>query len=149
MSNAVRIVVRYLDGQVRKGTTQDFSPNRDRFHLHPLEGGGAIEVRTTNLKAVFFVKTFEGDSQRQKQRGFVEGPPETTQGKKIALRFTDGELVCGYTLSYTPGRGGFFVTPADTAGNTIRVYVLAEAAIEIKAGAAAENLARSVLDAGR
>ena len=30
----VKVVVRYLNGKVIKGVTQDFSPNKDRFHLH-------------------------------------------------------------------------------------------------------------------
>jgi hypothetical protein len=56
-------------------------------------------------------------------------------------------LICGYTLSYTPDRDGFFVSPADTEGNNIRIYVLTAAAVEIKAGPAAEALAQRVLGA--
>lgn len=147
MSTAVRVVVRYLNGKVRKGTTQDFYPNRPRFHLLPADGGEPVEIRSADLKAVFFVKTFEGDRQRKKLRGFVEAPAETAQGKKIAVRFKDSELICGYTLSFTPDRDGFFVSPADTAGNNIRIYVLTAAAAEIKAGPAAEALAQRVLGA--
>jgi hypothetical protein len=145
MSTAVRVVVRFKNGNVLKGTTQDFYPNRPRFHLLPDDGGAAVEIHSTDLKAVFFVKTFAGDPRRKKLRGFVEAPPETVQGKKIAVRFKDGELICGYTLSYSPDRDGFFVSPADTEGNNIRIYVLTAAAAEIKAGPAAEALARRVL----
>jgi hypothetical protein len=145
MATAVRIVVRYLNGDVLKGTTQDFYPNRPSFHLLPVDGGPAIEIQAADLKGVFFVKTFEGKPERRKLRGFVEAPPETAQGKKIAIRFKDGEIICGYTLSYTPGRDGFFVSPADFEGNNIRIYVLTGATAEIKAGPAAETLARRVL----
>ena len=145
MSPVVRVVVRRLNGGVLKGTTQDFYPNRPRFHLLPADGEAPVEIRAADLKAVFFVKTFEGDRERKKPRGFVEAPPETAQGKKIAVRFKDGELICGYTLSYTPDRDGFFISPADSAGNNIRIYVLTRAAVEIKAGPAADALAQRIL----
>lgn len=147
MTTAVRVVVRYRNGDVLKGTTQDFYPNRPSFHLLPVAGGAPVEIRATDLKAVFFVKTFDGDAKRSKLRGFVEAPAVTAQGKKIAVRFKDGELICGYTLSYSTDRDGFFVAPADSKGNNIRIYVLAGAATEIKAGPAAEALAQRVLDA--
>jgi hypothetical protein len=69
----------------------------------------------------------------------------TTQGKKVAVRFKDGELLCGHTLSYQPGRPGFFLHPIDAEGNNIRVYVVTASTAEIKAGPAAEVLAAQVL----
>jgi hypothetical protein len=145
----VRVVARFLDGSVEKGTTQDFYPNRARFHLQPAAGGDPLEIRTADLKALFVVKSFAGDPARQKLRGFVAAPAETAQGKKIAVRFRDGELLCGYTLAYTPDRDGFFVTPADAGGNVLRAYVVAAAAAEIKAGPAADALAERALGGGK
>jgi hypothetical protein len=145
MSSVIRVVVRFADGKVLKGTTQDFFPSRPRFHLLPADGGPAVEVRPKDLKAVFFVKTLAGHPERKKLRGFMQGPVETAQGKKVAVRFKDGELICGYTLSFTPDRDGFFLTPADVEGNNLRIYVLTAAAAEIKIGAAAEALAQRVL----
>jgi hypothetical protein len=148
MGDATRVVARFSDGKVLKGTTQDFFPNRPSFHLIPLEGGNGLEIRCKQLKAVFFVKTFEGDSKRKDVRGFITAPAETAQGKKIAVRFKDGELLCGYSLSYTPDRDGFFVFPADAGGNNLRVYVLTAAATEVKAGPAAEVLAQRIMGPG-
>ena len=147
MSTAVRVVVRRLTGEVLKGTTQDFYPNRPRFHLLPADGEAPVEIRAADLKAVFFVKTLAGDRERKKLRGFVAAPAESAQGKKIAVRFKDGELICGYTLSYTPDRDGFFLTPVDVEGNNLRIYVLTAATTEIKIGTAAEALATQVLGA--
>jgi len=148
MGEATRVVARFSDGKVLKGTTQDFFPNRPSFHLIPTDGGNGLEIRCKQLKAVFFVKTFEGDSKRKDVRGFIAAPAETAQGKKIAVRFKDGELLCGYSLSYTPDRDGFFVFPADSGGNNLRVYVLTGAATEVKAGPAAEVLAQRLLGPG-
>lgn len=145
MADALRVVARFRDGRTLKGTTQDFKPASPRFHLVPAGGGAPVEVRLDALKAVFFVRSVEGSPGRDKLKGFVEAAAETPQGKKIAVRFTDDELLCGYTLTYSPGREGFFLFPADVGGNNLRVYVVTAAAAEIKAGPAAEQLAARVL----
>lgn len=142
MAELTRVVARFADGKVLKGSTQDFFPNRPSFHLLPADGGASVEIRCKQLKALFFVKTFEGNKARKDVRGFVAAPPETAQGKKIAVRFRDNELLCGYSLSYTPDREGFFVFPADAGGNNTRVYVITVACAEVKAGPAAEILAQ-------
>ena len=139
------VVARYLDGRVLKGVTRDFSPNRPIFHVDLQDGTPAIELRYRQLKALFFVKGFEGDADRQDLRGFVHGPAETQQGKKIAVRFRDGEFICGYTLSWSPDREGFFLFPADADSNNQRIFVISTSTLEIKAGPAAEVLAQRVL----
>ena len=145
MSENNRVVARMLDGKLLKGTTQDFFPNRPVFHLTPAEGGTPLEIRTRQLKAVFFVRDFTGDTGRRDLKGFIAAPGETAQGKKLAVRFKDGELLCGYSLSYSPDRDGFFMFPSDAGANNLRVYVIAAAAAEIKAGPAADLLAARVL----
>jgi len=140
------IVARYADGRVLKGTTQDFSPNRGIFHVHPDGSRDSVELRFRELKAIFFVSSLAGDPSRQDIRGFVDGPEETQKGKKIAVRFRDGELLCGYTLSWTPDREGFFVFPADPGSNNQRVFVITAATREVKAGPAADILAKRTLE---
>ena len=146
MGEATRVVARFSDGKVLKGTTQDFFPNRPSFHLIPLDGGNGLEIRCKQLKAVFFVKTFEGDAKRKDIRGFIAAPAETAQGKKIAVRFKDGELLCGYSLSYSPDREGFFMFPSDSGSNNLRIYVITTACAEVKAGLAAEAMAQKALE---
>jgi hypothetical protein len=145
MSELIRVVAHYMDGKLLKGTTQDFFPNRPRFHLQPADGGTAVEVRCRALKALFFVKEFAGNPRRRDLRGFLASPGETAQGKKVAVRFKDGELLCGYSLSYLPDREGFFVFPSDSASNNLRIYVIIAATAEVKAGPAADALAQKVL----
>jgi len=139
------IVARYHDGRVLKGVTRDFSPNRAMFHVDPQDDGPTVELRFRQLKALFFVSSLEGDPSRQDVRGFVHGPAETSQGKKIAVRFKDGEFICGYTLSWSPDREGFFLFPADADSNNQRIFVITGSTLEIKAGPAAEVLAQRVL----
>jgi hypothetical protein len=136
------VVARYLDGRVLKGTTRDFSAMRPSFHVDVDGSGEVVEVRLRQMKAVFFVKSFEGDPARQDIRGFIDGPQEAPQGRKIAMRFRDGEFMCGYTMSWSPDREGFFVFPTDSGSNNDRIYVVASSTDEIKAGPQAEALAQ-------
>src|SRR5437762_8105831 len=81
MTETTRVVARFLDGRMLNGTTQDFFPNRPTFHVLPMDGGSGLEVRCSQLKALFFVKSFEGDPPRKDLVGFVAGPLEPMQGK--------------------------------------------------------------------
>jgi hypothetical protein len=140
------VVAHYLDGRVLKGNTQDFSPQQPNFHILPLDGSRGVHVLCRDLKAIFFVKDFAGDPKRADLRGFISGPAETTQGRKIAVRFEDTELLCGYSISYLPRRGGFFIAPADSGSNNQRIFVITSGAAEICEGKAAEQLVQRVLD---
>ena len=67
----VKIVVRYAGGQVAKGFTQDFFPNKTRFHLFPKEKSGSgesKEIQFHELKAVFFVRDFDGNAEYNEQK---------------------------------------------------------------------------------
>jgi hypothetical protein len=141
MSETNKVVVRFFDGRVLKGTTEDFFPNRPAFHLRPLGGSEVLDIRCADLKAVFFVKDFAGDPKRHETPGFGRATTDISRGKKVAIRFKDGELVFGYTLTFMPDRSGFFITPADPASNNLRIYVLIHAAREVKVGPAADALA--------
>jgi len=141
-----RVVAHYLDGRVVKGTTQDFFPNRPIFRVLPVGAGKETEIQCRQLKAVFFVKDLTGDENRKDLRGFVDGPGETAKGKKIGVRFKDGEFLCGYSLSYSFERVGFFLFPSDPGSNNLRIYVMTYAAVEVQAGAAAEAMAQKTLD---
>jgi hypothetical protein len=145
MAEINKVVVHSMGGKLLKGTTQDFFPNRSMFHVQPTDGKPPIEVRAQQLKAVFFVRDHSGQAKRRDVRGFINGPSETAQGKKLAVRFKDGELLCGYSLSYSPDRDGFFMFPADTESNNIRVYVITAACADVKSGPAAEAMARKSL----
>jgi hypothetical protein len=148
MAELNRVVAHFTDHRILKGTTQDFFPNRASFHLQPAEGGPTVEIRCKQLKGLFFVKEYAGNAKRRDLRGFLAAPGETSHGKKIAVRFKDGELLCGYSLSYMPDREGFFMFPSDSGSNNLRIYVVTAATAEVKAGPAADVLAQKVLAAG-
>jgi hypothetical protein len=121
----VKVVVRYADGKVVKGYTQDFFPNKDRFYLHPQErstGQDSQLVLVRDLKAIFFVKDFGGNPAYDERRQFADG--DKPQGRKMEVLFKDGEKLVGSTLGYDPSRAGFFIHPADDKSNNMRVFVV-------------------------
>ena len=98
------VVARFLDGRMLKGVTHYFTALRPSLHINVEQTHEIVEVRMRQLKALFFVKSFEGYPDREDVRGFIDGPNENAQGRKIAVRFRDGEFMCGYPMWGTPGR---------------------------------------------
>jgi len=115
-----KVVVHVIGSKILKGTTADFSPNKGVFHLHERELGVHLEIRISHLKAVYFVKTFEGRPEYNEKTD-VE---RIGCGKKIRINFKDGETQIGYTQGYTPDRPGFVVFPADPESNNERIFVV-------------------------
>jgi hypothetical protein len=128
----IKVVARYLNGQVLKGFTQDFLPNKDRFHLHPLDksSGDSVEVLTKDLKAIFFVHDFAGNPQYDERKKYMD--TEKPQGRKVEVTFVDGEILVGSTLGYDPKRPGFFLFPVDPKSNNIRVFAISPAVKNVR-----------------
>jgi hypothetical protein len=117
-----QIVVRFIDGCVKKGHTNDFVPNKTNFHLNNTDGE-TEEINIENIKAIFFVRDLNG------AQGYIYNYKDNIPGggKKIQVEFNDGEIMVGYVLGYSPERQGFFMTPADLEGNNLRIYAVAAA----------------------
>ncbi len=122
-----KVVVRYVNGRVAKGFTQDFSPEKDRFHLYADASlsGRAGEVTVRELKAIFFVRDFEGDSKYQERKKYTL--EEKPVGRKVEVKFRDGEVLVGSSLAFAKERKGFFLFPADPKSNNSRVFVVFDA----------------------
>ena len=137
------VVARHRSGEVVKGYTRDFFPDRPVFHVLPKGSQISMQIKTAELKGLFFVKDLLGNRLRNKGRRFpaVDQGPHT--GRRIAVLFEDGELLVGYAQTYSPERPGFFVFPADANSNNIRIYVLRAATKQVKLGPAADELART------
>lgn len=134
MAEVNRVVARFLDGSMVKGTTEDFFPNRPTFHLHVSGDPKAQVVACAKLKAVFFVKDLAGNPKRDEAVGFTGEEVGVHQGRRIAVQFKDGEMIAGHTVGYSSERTGFFITPTDPASNNIRIYVLKHATQKIAVG---------------
>lgn len=122
------IVLHFLDGKIMKGFTGDFFPNKNLFHITDKETGEIFKIDISQLKGIFFVKSFEGN-RNYKERQDVERPG---LGKKVKIHFKDGETIIGYTSGYSPDRNGFFLFPSDPMSNTEKVFVVKTATNEIR-----------------
>lgn len=124
-----RIVARFADGRVLKGTTADFLPSKPVFHLVPTPQSGTsiavVEVKVAELKALFFVKDFAGNPDYNESKEFAPGKP--VQGRRLEVVFKDGETLVGTTTGYQPDRAGFFLVPADPNSNNDRCFIVADA----------------------
>jgi hypothetical protein len=118
------VVARFLDGRVLKGTTQDFAPQKSIFHLAVWgdPAAKALAIPIGALKALFFVRSYEGDSKHVEDGDLTRAKG---QGRKIVVTFSDGEMISGFTTGYSKDKPGFFVIPGDPKTNNARVYVVA------------------------
>jgi len=118
-----KVVVAFLDGRRSRGCVYDFSPLKDTFRLvaeSDLPEQKGAEIGLKDLKAVFFVKDFKGNSRYKESQKIGEGKP----GKRIEVTFFDGEKIVGTTQAYSPKSKGFFVFPADAKSNSLRIFVV-------------------------
>jgi hypothetical protein len=160
-------------GKLLKGLLIDFTPTANAVHLQlesePTQG--PIEVNVSDLKAIYYVRSLSGNKQYKKKRYFgsvsedqalpgrarglgasedpalshPHGPPIKieTKGKRIMVRFKDGEILCGFVEGELPWKDGFltlpdpnlkgfFIFPADPEGNNTKVFVVTTAVEDVR-----------------
>jgi hypothetical protein len=130
MSN--KIVARYKDGRTVKGISLDLDPGRPDCHVRTPEGK-TVEVQLKDLKALFFVRSLEGDSTRDENR--IPDPQDVRNrgSKLISLTFEDGEVMVGLTIRYPPNRPFFYILPVDPKSNNVRLLVNRDAVASMEA----------------
>jgi len=121
-----RVVVRFADGRVLKGYA-DFDPERPFLHVMPLDDPDSegVEVAVADLKAVFFVRTFDGDPGHDESKDLYQARPPDT--RKVSVHFRDGEELVGHTRQLDRYRAGLFFTPLDPHSNNVRVFAVFDA----------------------
>ncbi len=137
-----RLVVHYHDGRLLKGYSNDFEPGVDKFHVvseQEKDQGHIYEVNCTDLKAVFFVKTFEGNKDYVEKKQFDNIDSYGLLGLKIKVEFPDGEVIRGMSFDYGENFKGFFIMPVDPKGNNQKIYVITDNVKDIKVGDKTES----------
>ena len=117
-----KVVLRMRDGGLRKCSIySNLAASYQTVKVLTTEG--QVEtVDISDLKAVFFVRDFEGTPGRHAQRTFKKGSPMA--GQVVSVRFPDGELIRGRVLNLAENKPGFFLYPADPEDNNEMVFVL-------------------------
>jgi len=126
-----KVVAHYLDGRVIKGTSLDIDPSRPTFHIRPAQGP-VVEVSMNRLKALFFVRSLDGDPGRDDQLELEPGDTRSRGSCLVRLRFGDGEEMVGLTIRYPPNRPFFFIVPVDAASNNMRILINREAILSME-----------------
>jgi hypothetical protein len=88
-------------------------------------GRKLLELRTTGLKGLFFVKEFGGNPNYNEKKEFDS--QKLLVGRKIRVVLKDGELMIGTTDRYPQDCPGFLVVPADTNSNNECCFVVTSA----------------------
>jgi len=119
-----RLVVRYADGHTEYGMCFALNPHDSGFHLDLADAEGVSlnqtkAVRFSELKAVFYVKTFDG--KFDKNQRYQDWEPE---GEECVVVFRDGETLRGRSLHrYDPDERRFYLIPHDAKTNNLCVLV--------------------------
>jgi hypothetical protein len=123
------VVARYKNGKIIKGSTYNFNPHGEVFHIVPREKEveKIFEVSFSELKAVFFVKSLEGRRDHVPSKIVFEEDEKTKERTTVKVTFLDGETMVGTTQVYNIERNGFFIHPLDEGCNNLRVFVMANA----------------------
>jgi hypothetical protein len=95
----------------------------ESFRVRHLESNIVEEIPAKDIKAVFYVNSFEGDSDHQHLNFYSRAP--IVHGIWMRLQFLDGEVMEG--MVYNSLRflvdPGFFLLPTDPESNNRLVYV--------------------------
>jgi len=125
------VVAHFNDGRVIRGTTRDFDASPASVSIRPDGDHDAepLEIPLGALKAVFFVRTWDGDPERVDSNRFerVAG-----RGRRVLVTFADGEIVAGFAAEYAANKPGFFLVPADPKSNNERVFVVKSAVTRVE-----------------
>jgi hypothetical protein len=128
---AQQVVARFQDGRVLKGATMDINPDKPFFHVRPAAGAAQV-VALADLKAVFFVRSFDGDPAHDEDLTANPEDPRARGASLVRVLFADGEVVVGMTVRYPPNRPYFYVTPVDVKSNNVRMLVNGAATVSME-----------------
>ena len=94
------------------------------FRVRHLETDFAEDIPISGVKAVFYVNSFEGDSDHQELNFYSRAP--IVHGIWMRIQFLDGEVMEGIvhnSIRYLVDPG-FFLIPTDPGSNNKLVYVV-------------------------
>ena len=139
MGGTEKVVVRLNDGGVLKGYLKEFSPGLPELSVEEDGTDRRIPVKLEEVKALFFVKSFEGDNEYREKKAYGA---TRAKGQRVFVKFSDGESLVGFLEGEVPWEKGFFLSkqrdlkgfyllPSDKDTNNIKVFVVASSVIDV------------------
>lgn len=145
IESCLKVVARLRDGNMVKGHTGslpalDFDSLFKRapielpheIDVQSAESGKLVSLPLESLKALFFVKSFEGRKEYREIKFFNTHPP--IQGLWVRVKFSDGENLEGvvHNSIHYLAEPGFFLKPPDPNSNNEIVYVVKASLIDFR-----------------
>ena len=144
-ASRLKVVAHLRDGNLIMGYTDIVAPDtlEELLQQGPFPLPEQVPLRTTgarqaqaidleSLKALFFVKSFEGRDQYQELKFFDAHPP--VLGLWVRIKYFDGEASEGVvhnSLHYLMNPGFFLKTP-DPHSNNKLIYVLKSSLVDFR-----------------
>lgn len=122
------VVARYADGEQLRGTTTDFAPGRETFHVMDSEGQ-AHGVALSALQALFFVRDLHAELPV-----YDTAPADTRPAhcKEVIVTFSDGTIMRGVTMSFSRTGAGFFIFVGPSMRESVKIFVVHAAIRNVK-----------------
>lgn len=120
MRQTQKVVIHYLDGRLLRGYSKFFFHGQSHVRIQNLRRR-TVRVPLEEVKAVFFVRRLRGRRDYHEEKRFTTGSPRF--GRRVEIRFRDGEVLRGRALDYRPEDSGFYLKPSDPESNNEMVFV--------------------------
>ena len=131
MRKPQKVVVHHLDKTLKRGHARFFFHIQDVMEMTDLEGNNH-HIDLSTVKAIFFVKDFDGDPSYGERKEFKGDSP--VFGQRIEFTFIDGEMMLGRAMGYRPEEKGFFFKSADPKSNNEVIFVPVSALKQVQVG---------------
>jgi type IV pilus assembly protein PilB len=118
-----KVVARFLDGRILKGWCLSFHPEKPVLKIEAVDRTTSYEIDWEDLKALFFVREFEGLKRGSEDAVLAQASPVSKLSQHVHLEFLDGEVIQGYAEGLKRERKGFFITPMDPQSNNLRIFI--------------------------
>ena len=125
-----KVILRFVDGKMLKGFIRDLKIAEEYLYLED-ESNHQHKVRLKELKAIFFVRKFEGERNHLEKKSFTGTRPGS---KRVFVKFKDGETIMGNMEGDIPWEKGFFlesmkekaftIVPVDEDSNNTKILVV-------------------------
>jgi hypothetical protein len=127
-----KVVVQTREKKLYKGFSKSDFITDSKVKLID-EKGNQFDLPLEDLKAVFFVRDFNGNPEYDEVR-FLTSQEKPIRWIVAELQFTDGEVVEGKIRNDQGllNEPGFYLYPTDEVGNTEVIYVVKSSTVAFK-----------------
>ncbi len=136
-----KVILRFIDGKLLKGYIRDLRIAEEYLYIED-ESNHQLKVRLKELKAIFYVKKFEGERGHHDREIFDGLLPGS---RRVSVQFKDGETIRGLIEGAVPWQAGSFretmkekaftIVPVDSGGNNTKIVVVTTAVRDVSLAA--------------